>query len=124
VQNQTQGTLKLKGAKLFTSKNVGDNNVQSFVNLKRNSDINWKIRPKKLHKSSKEQTLTLQKKNSNIEKAQYQIKRTSENKLKSFKKTPTKMGKETQMEHQNSSLWGCSQKKKTKLERNFFGGKK
>jgi len=27
VQNQTQGTLKRKGAKLVTSKNVGDNNV-------------------------------------------------------------------------------------------------
>jgi len=42
VQNQTQGTLKHKGEKLVTSKNVGDNNVWSFVNLKRNSNMNWK----------------------------------------------------------------------------------
>jgi hypothetical protein len=62
MQNQTQGTLKLKGKKLVTSKNVGDNNVQSFVNLKKNSNMNWKIEPEKLHKSSKEQTLTPQEK--------------------------------------------------------------
>jgi hypothetical protein len=63
-KHKTLVEIKLVTQKVnhFTLHSLNNNNVQSFVNLKKNSNMSWKINLKKKYKSSKEKTLTTQKK--------------------------------------------------------------